>query len=153
MTKGTEAIPLKADTERTSVSAPGLAQGDEKHLESSNHFPGKRRPSICHPERTRISCFTALTGDHVCGSPKREPHAVDRSRNSRQEIWGSRGICGAPFGLPKFRSLYADSSGRPSHRKTIAALAGRGWWFLWIIRGNRSGTGRRPQTAGAVPAK
>src|SRR5580692_6911545 len=23
----------------------------------------------CHPERTRISYFTALGGDHVCGSP------------------------------------------------------------------------------------
>jgi hypothetical protein len=44
-------------------------------------------------ERTRISYLTALTGDHACGSPLREPHAVDRSRNSRQEIRGSRGIC------------------------------------------------------------
>ena len=28
----------------------------------------------------------------------REPRAVDRSRNSRQEIRGSRGTCSAPFG-------------------------------------------------------
>ena len=28
---------------------------------------------------------------HFCGSPQREPHAVDRSHNSRQEIRGSRG--------------------------------------------------------------
>jgi hypothetical protein len=28
-----------------------------------------------------------------CGSRQREPHAVDRSHNSRQEIRGSRGIC------------------------------------------------------------
>ena len=33
---------------------------------------------------------------HLCGSPQREPHAVVRSRNSRQEIRGSRGTCGAP---------------------------------------------------------
>jgi hypothetical protein len=32
---------------------------------------------------------------HLCGSPQREPHAVDRSRNPRQEIRGSRGICGS----------------------------------------------------------
>ena len=30
---------------------------------------------------------------------------VVRSRNSRQEIRGSRGICGAPFGCPKFTVL------------------------------------------------
>jgi len=37
-----------------------------------------QRPSpFCHPERTRISCFTALTGDHGCGSLQREPHAAD----------------------------------------------------------------------------
>src|SRR5580700_3023987 len=59
-------------------------------------------PFPCHPERTRISCCTALTGDPGCGSLQREPHAADRSRNSRQEIRGRRGICGAPFGSPKF---------------------------------------------------
>ena len=32
---------------------------------------------------------------HFCGSPQGEPHAVDRSHNSRQEIRGSRGICGS----------------------------------------------------------
>ena len=32
---------------------------------------------------------------HFCGSPQREPHAVDRSYNSRQEIRGSQGICGS----------------------------------------------------------
>jgi hypothetical protein len=25
--------------------------------------------SFCHPERTRISYLTGLTGDHLCGSP------------------------------------------------------------------------------------
>ena len=48
--------------------------------------------TLCHPERTRISYFTALTGGHLCGSLQREPHATDRSRNYRQEIRGSRGI-------------------------------------------------------------
>ena len=58
------------------------------------------RPLLCDPERTQISCFTALTGDPGCGSLQREPHAADRSRNSRQEIRGRRGICGAPFVCP-----------------------------------------------------
>src|ERR1700732_5348960 len=42
-----------------------------------------------------------LHGSHrcrLCGSPQREPHAVVRSRNSRQEIRGSGGICSAPLG-------------------------------------------------------
>jgi hypothetical protein len=28
----------------------------------------KHHPPLCHPERTRTSYFTALTGDHLCGS-------------------------------------------------------------------------------------
>jgi hypothetical protein len=73
--------------------------------------PSLQRPSpFCHPERTRISCFTALTDDPGCGSLQREPHAAHRSRNSRQEIRGSRGICGAPFGGPAFQGL-GDGSG------------------------------------------
>jgi Aldo/keto reductase family len=55
----------------------------------------------------RISYFTALGRDHLCGSPQREPHAVDRSRNSRQEIRGSRGICGAPE--PQTKALRVNS--------------------------------------------
>jgi hypothetical protein len=33
------------------------------------HSQLKRDLSLCHPERTRISYFTALSGDHSCGSP------------------------------------------------------------------------------------
>jgi hypothetical protein len=39
--------------QRASVSA-------EKRLPSGNDFPWKLDPSLCHPERTRISYFTAL---------------------------------------------------------------------------------------------
>jgi hypothetical protein len=35
-------------------------QGDEKRLLSSNRSLWKRRPPLCHPERTRISCCAAL---------------------------------------------------------------------------------------------
>jgi hypothetical protein len=31
----------------------------EKNLLLSNHSPWKRRPLLCHPERTRISCHAA----------------------------------------------------------------------------------------------
>jgi hypothetical protein len=34
-------------------------QGDEKRLPSSNCFPLKRRPSLCHPERSRGICSSA----------------------------------------------------------------------------------------------
>jgi hypothetical protein len=69
-------------------------QGDEKRLGPATTLY-EPSPSPCHPERSRISYFTALTSNHLCGSPQREPHALDRSRNSRQEIRGSRGICGS----------------------------------------------------------
>jgi hypothetical protein len=36
-------------------------QGDEKTHRSSNHSLWNRCPFLCHPERTRISYFTALT--------------------------------------------------------------------------------------------
>ena len=34
-------------------------QGDEKRFLSGNRSPWERRPSLCHPERTRISCHAA----------------------------------------------------------------------------------------------
>jgi hypothetical protein len=34
-------------------------QGDEKRLLSSNRSLWKRRPPLCHPERTRISYYAA----------------------------------------------------------------------------------------------
>jgi hypothetical protein len=43
----------------------------------------------------------------------REPHAVDRSRNSRQEIRGSRGICGLTQPQTKVRD-----GGSPHHPET-----------------------------------
>jgi hypothetical protein len=67
-------------------------EGDEKRLGPATTLYETVALSFVIPS-TRISCFTALTSDHSCGSPLREPHAVDRSRNSRQEIRGSRGIC------------------------------------------------------------
>jgi hypothetical protein len=34
-------------------------QGDEKRLLSSNYSPWKRRPTLCHPERSRGICSSA----------------------------------------------------------------------------------------------
>jgi hypothetical protein len=34
-------------------------QGDEKRLLSSHRSSWERRPPLCHPERTRISCHAA----------------------------------------------------------------------------------------------
>jgi hypothetical protein len=36
-------------------------QGDDKRLLSSNRSLWKRRPPLCHPERTRISYYAAPT--------------------------------------------------------------------------------------------
>jgi hypothetical protein len=70
---------------------------------------------FCHPERTRISCITALISDHECGSLRGEPHEAYRSRNSQQEIRGRRGICGAPFVCPAFTGPQPPtiSTGKP----------------------------------------
>jgi hypothetical protein len=50
---------------------------------------------FCHPERTRISYITALTAATHVVLPKENHTQPDRSRNSEQEIRGSRGICGS----------------------------------------------------------
>src|SRR3984885_12177929 len=65
-----------------------------------NHPPSKRRRPFVSPDAPRFSYFPPLPGDPLWCSLGREPHAVDRSRNSRQEIRGSRGACGAPFVCP-----------------------------------------------------
>jgi hypothetical protein len=68
-------------------------QGDEKRPLSSNRSPWQLGPPLCHPERTRISYFTALASATNVVLLKENHMGVDRSRNSRQEIRGSRGIC------------------------------------------------------------
>jgi hypothetical protein len=68
-------------------------------------FPFQQPSPFCHPGAYPDFLLRSSHRCHLCGSPQREPHAVVRSRNPRQEIWGSRGICGAPFGCPKFTVL------------------------------------------------
>jgi hypothetical protein len=41
------------------------------------------------PERTRISCYAALTNARVCGFQYEKPHEVRQRHQARQEIWGS----------------------------------------------------------------
>ena len=85
---------------------PGLSSARpqisfERCLGSATALSVERPSPFCHPERTRISCCTAfIGGPGNVVSLQREPHAADRSRSSRQEIRGSRGICGAPFVCP-----------------------------------------------------
>jgi hypothetical protein len=54
-----------------------LTQGDEKRLLSSNRPPGKRRPSLCHPERTR---------DRRSESSDIESSAISRPESQRS-VW------------------------------------------------------------------
>jgi hypothetical protein len=41
----------------------GPTQGDEKHLLSINRSPRKRRPPLCHPERSREPALSEVEGD------------------------------------------------------------------------------------------
>jgi hypothetical protein len=91
------------------ITSPDL-RGTIKKLTSS--LPHKRPVPWQPPFRyndTPLSVIPSVPGfptsgshqDHECGSLQREPHEADRSRNSQQEIRGSRGTCGAPFGHPQ----------------------------------------------------
>src|SRR6202030_2683076 len=40
-------------------------------------YPTGRTKKVTTSDRTRISYFTALTSNHLCGSPQREPHTLD----------------------------------------------------------------------------
>jgi hypothetical protein len=42
---------------------------DEKYVCSVTSLPVPTALPFCHPERSRISYFAALTSDHVCGFP------------------------------------------------------------------------------------
>jgi hypothetical protein len=64
----------------------------EKRLRSINQFPWEATLSFVIPSAPGFPLRTSHRC-HLCGSPQREPHAVVRSCNPRQEIRGSRGIC------------------------------------------------------------
>ena len=66
-------------------------QGDEKRPLSSNRSPWQLGPPLCHPERARISYFTALASATNVVLLKENHMGVDRSRNSRQEIREAEG--------------------------------------------------------------
>ena len=82
----------------------------------------------------------------LCGSSQREPHAVDRTRNSRQEIWGSRpvpacrgGICGAPVPVPQAQGYHYPPLSPPSLVIPIfdgakPTCPGVPWWDLRFHR-------------------
>jgi hypothetical protein len=63
------------------------------------------------PERTRISCHTAL--DKAARAPFRKEgrmKCTNATKFHRKSGERSGGICGAPLGLPKFWSSHEDST-------------------------------------------
>src|ERR1700744_3786584 len=73
------------------------------------------RPPLCHPERTRISYFTALPAATYAALRKESRMKSTEATVLDRKSWGSRGICGAPR-LPHkslgFVSSHADSLAR-----------------------------------------
>ena len=56
-----------------------------------HHYQGAAPPFTLssRPERTRISCYAALTNARVCGFQYGKPHEVLQRHQARQEIRGS----------------------------------------------------------------
>jgi hypothetical protein len=68
-----------------------LCPSDLTALNNSHH-----RPPLCHPERTRISYFTALPEATYAALRRESRMQSTEATVLGQEIWDSRGICGAP---------------------------------------------------------
>jgi len=72
--------------------------------------------SSSRPERTRISCYAALTNVHVCGFPLRKPHEVRQRQQVRQEIRGSA-VEGPAVSLPVLpQNRHPEQSASPVDR-------------------------------------
>ena len=72
-------------------------RGNEKRLPFSNHSPCKGRPFLCHPRANPDFLLHSSQRRHYVVLPKENHMQLIRSRSSRQEIRGSRGICSALF--------------------------------------------------------
>jgi hypothetical protein len=66
-------------------------QVDEKRLRSSNCFPWSRRPFLCHPERTRISYFTALNSANYVVLPKENHMQLTEAPTPDRKSGGAEG--------------------------------------------------------------
>jgi hypothetical protein len=69
-----------------------------------NQFPMKTPLSPCHPERTRISYFTALTSDHLCGSPKENHMQLTEVATLDRKSGGAEGSAVRHSGAPPLSS-------------------------------------------------
>jgi hypothetical protein len=58
---------------------------------SSNHFLWNRRPFLCHPERTRISYFAALTGATDVVLPKENHMQLTEAATLDRKSGGAEG--------------------------------------------------------------
>jgi hypothetical protein len=90
-------------------------QGDEKMPRSSNHSLWNRCSFLCHPERTRISYFTALTSaTYVVLSKENHMQLTEAATLDRKS--------GKPRDLQFLFSSHADSSGRRQALQISARL-------------------------------
>ncbi len=65
--------------------------------------PTTTLPLSSRPQRTRISHLAELNDEHVCGSPQREAHALQRSHRPRREIRGEGSAVLPPLPAPRER--------------------------------------------------
>jgi ABC-type uncharacterized transport system permease subunit len=126
------------------VSRMSLPQGDEKP-QSSNRFLSNRGPFLCHPERTRISYFTALTSATFVVLPKEnhmqltEATTLDRKSGEAEGSAVPRALRGNVFlqsviGSAVFLGFSVPTArwGTPIPRRLYLKVAGIGMFLLWL---------------------
>jgi len=81
------------------------AQDDKKHLQSGNCSPWKRRPPLCHPERSRGICSSADYSWKCCNLRLKNSSAYEqRQRPVAQSCPGEDAIH-----IQRFAHLVSES--------------------------------------------
>jgi len=121
-TKGTaSAVPHRASTTR--ALAPEVRLCDHSlqptNLESvphrsSSHFPWNVSPSLCHPERTRISYLPALTGATYVVLPKENHMQLAEATSLDRKSGGADLSRRAVEGSAVLRTLPGNVESRPA---------------------------------------
>jgi hypothetical protein len=81
-----------------------------KWLERRQPIPNENHPPLCHPERTRVSYFTALTGAIYMVLRKENHMHLTGAATLDRKSGGADGICSFPQPQTESHALYQGTT-------------------------------------------